>query len=266
MCVNNIQPNQENNKNNSVIDMMLSRGKIKTIDRETLIKNTQKRIWRALKNGYEYDAGIIKSEKFLRANVFSRINMAVLYVDLVGSTTMTLELPIDKFAIIISSFAQEMGSVIMDYDGHILKFVGDAVIGYFVAQNNQLLTADNAVNCAKSMIDVINKGINPILNQYGYPELMAKIGIDFGQNTIVRYGTNKDESHVDLLGPSMNIASKIQNYAKPNQILIGGDIYEKLHPNIQKNFQKIKYSNKLSYYSKKTGKIYSIYKYIKQRD
>ena len=259
MCDNNIQPN----KNNSVIDMMLSRGKTKTVDHETLIKETQKRIWRALKNGYEYDTGIIKSEKFLRANVFSRINMAVLYVDLVGSTTMTLELSIDKLVIIISSFAQEMGSVIMQYDGHILKFVGDAVIGYFVAKNNQLLTADNAVNCANSMIDVINKGINPILNQYGYPELMVKIGIDFGQNTIVRYGSNKNESHVDLLGPSMNIASKIQNHAKPNQVLIGGDIYEKLHPNIQKNFKKIKHNNKWNYYSKSTGKIYPIYEYIK---
>lgn len=252
----------KNENTNSVIDMMLSRSKIKTIYRDSLIQETQKRVWRALKNGYEYDIGIVKSEQFLRANVFSRINMVVLYVDLVGSTTMTLELPIDKLAIIISSFAQEMGSVIMQYDGNILKFVGDAVIGYFVA-NNKLLVADNAVNCANSMIDVINEGINPILNQYGYPDLMVKIGIDFGQNTIVRYGSNKDEPHVDLLGPSMNIASKIQNHAKPNQILIGCDVYDKLHPIIQKKLRKIKRDNKWNYHSKTTGKIYQLYEYIK---
>jgi hypothetical protein len=41
---------------------------------------------------------------------------------------------------------------------------------------------DDAVNCAKSMISVIQKGINPILNQYDYPDLMVKIGVDFGQN------------------------------------------------------------------------------------
>ena len=251
----------KNENTNSVIDMML-RSKTKTIYKDTLIQETQKRVWRALKNGYEYDIGIVKSEQFLRANVFSRINMAVLYVDLVGSTTMTLELPIDKLAIIISSFAQEMGSVIMQYDGNILKFVGDAVIGYFVA-NNKLLVAYNAVNCANSMIDVINEGINPILNQYGYPDLMVKIGIDFGQNTIVRYGSNKDEAHVDLLGPSMNIASKIQNHAKPNQILIGGDVYDKLHSIIQKKFRKIKRDNKWNYHSKTTGKIYQLYEYIK---
>ena len=41
----------------------------------------------------------------------------------------------------------------------------DAVIGYFVAENNSLLTTANAVNCAKSMISVIQKGINPIFAQ-----------------------------------------------------------------------------------------------------
>ena len=44
-----------------------------------------------------------------------------------------------------------------------LKFVGDAVIGYFVAEEIPLLAADNAVSCAKSMLTVIEKGINPIL-------------------------------------------------------------------------------------------------------
>ena len=39
------------------------------------------------------------SEKFLRKNVFSKLDMMVLYVDLVGSTTMTLEMPEEKIAI-----------------------------------------------------------------------------------------------------------------------------------------------------------------------
>ena len=71
-----------------------------------------------------------------------------------------------------------MAAVIRQHHGYVLKFVGDAVIGYFVAEGNSLLTADNAVNCAKSMNTVIQKGINPILNQYDYPDLMVKIGVD----------------------------------------------------------------------------------------
>jgi len=189
--------------------------------------------------------------------------MIVLYVDLVGSTDITLSLPEEKVAIIIGSFAQEMAGVIKQYGGYTLKFVGDEVIGYFIAETSSLLAADNSVNCAKSMVDVIEKGINPILVQYDYPELAVKIGMDYGENIIVRYGSNEETSHVDVLGPAMNIGSKIQATAKPNQILIGEDVYERLHPALQKSFEKVVWrKNKWRYQDRETGKLYAVYAFV----
>ena len=254
-----ISPDQSNL---DLIDMVLGQKVHKVVDSETMILETQKRIWGALKQGYEYSGITDESEKFLRKNVFSKFDIIVLYVDLVGSTTMTLELPEDKLAIIISSFALEMASVITLHGGYVLKFVGDAVIGYFVASENPLLAADNAVSCAKSMLTVIQKGINPILNQYDYPDLMVKIGADFGQTIVIRYGSNPDISPVDLMGPAMNIASKIQSLAKPNQILIGDDVYHRLHPSSQGAFKEIIWkNNEWKYRSRLTGKIYAVYEY-----
>ena len=248
--------------NHDMIDMLLSQKTQRIIDSETMILETQKRIWAALKQGYEYTGIIDESEKFLRKNVFSKFNMIIIYVDLVGSTTMTLELPEDKLAIIISSFAQEMASVITLHNGYVLKFVGDAVIGYFLASKNPLLAADNAISCAKSMLTVIQRGINPILNQYDYPDLMVKIGADFGQSIVVRYGSDANAAHVDLMGPAMNIASKIQSLAKPNQILIGYDIYEKLHPTLKNSFKEIVWkNNEWKYHSRITGEIYKVYEF-----
>ncbi len=248
----------------NVVDMLLSTNREKILDSETMILETQKRVWGALKKGYEYSGVIDDSEKFLRKNVFSKLDMMILYVDLVGSTTMTLEMPEEKIAIIISSFAQEMASVIRQHQGYVLKFVGDAVIGYFVAEGNGLLAADNAVNCAKSMITVIQKGINPILNQYDYPDLMVKVGVDFGQNIIVRYGSDVENSHVDLMGPAMNIAAKIQSMAKPNQILIGSDVFQRLHPTTQKEFTEIIWkNNEWKYRSRLTGQLYAVYEHTK---
>jgi len=248
--------------NPNLIDMVLGQKEHKVVDSETMILETQKRIWGALKQGYEYTGITDESEKFLRKNVFSKFDIIVLYVDLVGSTTMTLELPEDKLAIIISSFALEMASVITLHGGYVLKFVGDAVIGYFTASENPLLAADNAVSCAKSMLTVIQKGINPILNQYDYPDLMVKIGADFGQSIVVRYGSNPDVSPVDLMGPAMNIASKIQSLAKPNQILIGDDVYSRLHPSSQSSFKEIIWkNNEWKYRSRLTGQVYKVYEY-----
>lgn len=254
---------KEKENTNNVVDMLLSKNQEQTLDSETMILETQKRVWGALKKGYEYSGLVDESDQFLRKNVFSKLDMVTLYVDLVGSTTMTLEMPAEKIAIIVSSFSQEMASVIRQHHGYVLKFVGDAVIGYFVAEGNGLLAADNAVNCAKSMISIIQKGINPILNQYDYPDLMVKIGADYGQNIVVRYGSDPENSHVDLMGPAMNIAAKIQAMAKPNQILIGSDVYEKLHPNSQKEFKQIIWRNdEWRYRSRLTGEIYKVYEYI----
>lgn len=259
-----LKDNLPDHKSSNYVDLVLSRKGSKVIDSETLIKDTQKRVWASLKQGYEYEEiSMIESDEFLRDLVSSRVNMIVLYVDLVGSTEITLSLPEEKVAIIIRSFAQEMSNVIRLHDGYVLKFVGDAVIGYFVAEALPLLAADNAVNCAKAMLTVVEKGMNPILNQYDYPELKIKIGLDFGQNIIVRYGANSKKSHVDILGPAMNIASKIQHSAYPNQILIGEDVYKRLHPNIQKQFNQVVWTQtKWKYHDRETGKLYPVYAYV----
>ena len=254
------QESEKKDQGINVVDMLLSKNKNEILDSDTMILETQKRVWAALKKGYEYSGLIDESEAFLRKNVFSKLDMVVLYVDLVGSTTMTLEMPAEKIAIIISSFSQEMAAVIRQHHGYVLKFVGDAVVGFFVGEG--MLASDNAVTCAKSMISVIQKGINPILNQYDYPDLMVKIGLDFGQNIVVRYGADVVNSHVDLMGPAMNIAAKIQNLAKPNQILIGDDVYRRLHPKPQEQFLLIVWKkDEWKYRSRITGEIYNVYEF-----
>ena len=84
----------------NVVDMLLSKTQVQTFDSETMILETQKRVWGALKKGYEYVGMSNDSEQFLRKNVFSKLDMVVLYVDLVGSTTMALEMPEEKIAVL----------------------------------------------------------------------------------------------------------------------------------------------------------------------
>ena len=234
----------------------------KTLDSETLIKVAQKRVSDSIVTGIEYSPFKDNSEEFLRDHVNSRVHIFVMYIDLVNSTNITLSLPEEKVVKLITSFAQEMAYTVTQFGGYMLKFVGDAVLAYFNADNALVYPADNIVNCAKSMIRVLNEAINPVLNENDYPTISAKIGIDAGENMIVRYGSDKTKSHVDILGASMNMAAKIQNMAEPNEILIGGDVYARLHPETQKSFNKKTLDNsKWKYHNRKTGKIYPIYVY-----
>ena len=256
---NNTKVTDDSTSASSMIDMMLGKQSEKTIDSETMIQETQKRIWKSLKHGIEYDATVDRSDAFLRQHVNEKLHMVVLFVDLVGSTNISLTLPEEKVAIIISSFAQEMALAIKQHNGYVLKFVGDAVIGYFI-HTSVLIAADNAVSCAQRMIQIMEQGVNPILNNYDYPDLLLHIGLDYGDNMIVRYGSDKEKSHVDILGPTMNIAAKIQSMAKPQQILIGQDVYDKIHPSLQEKFKKESWSkNEWKYNDKRTGEPYPVY-------
>ncbi len=249
-------------KNHNIVDILLGRKDSPQINSNMLAEEVQKRVYNALKENHPYSDVITDSDKFLRENVFSSKSMIVMYVDLVGSTQLVLDLPQKQLAIIISSFAQEMAYVIKQHSGFILKFVGDAVIGYFVQSENNT-PADNSVSCAESMLRVVQTGINPILQQYDFPDLAIKIGIDFGENTIIRYGDNEKESHVDLLGPSMNMAAKIQGHAQPDQILIGDEVYSKLDSSIQEYFEQVKWQEtEWNYRNKITGQIYPVYAYV----
>jgi class 3 adenylate cyclase len=258
------------NSRDSIIDMIMGKPSTNsdvgferqeriTVDADTLVAQTQDRMWKALKRRYQYDSNLKPAQEFLLNYVNSKIHLVIMYVDLVGSTNMSMTLPVDKLVSIIRAFTYEMSSVVQSHKGYVLKYVGDAVISFFPSGYNKLLACDNAIYCAQSMITVIRNGINPILNQYDYPELSLKIGIDEGENTIVQYGHDKS-SPIDILGYCMSIASKITSITEPNRITIGEDVYSVIHPTIKTRFAELKnHIQEWKYVNRRTGKLYKLY-------
>src|ERR671931_508789 len=229
------------------------------VDTETLVSQTQNRMWRPLKGSYWYDSSLKDSQAFLFNHVNSKISLVIMYADLVGSTNMSMTLPVEKMVTIIRAFIYEMTNTARSYGGYVLKYVGDAIIAFFPAGYNKLLACDKAVQCANSMITVIKNGINPILKQYDYPELCVKIGIDEGENVAVQYGHDKS-SLIDILGYSMSITAKLTSLTNPNKITIGEDVYDILHPEIKSKFAEIKYNiEDWKYIDKHTGRLYKLY-------
>lgn len=257
------QEEEQDKTSKSLVDMMMNnsaaRADTKTVDSETLVAQTQDRLWRALKRRFQYDVTLQPGQEYLLNHVSSKIPLVIMYADLVGSTNMSMTLPADKLTTIIRAFTYEMSQVIYSHEGYVLKYVGDAVICFFPASYNKLLACDRAVQCAKSMLTVIKNGINPILNQYDYPELNVKIGMDEGENVIVQYGHDRS-SQIDILGYCMNIAAKITSLTGPNKISIGEDVYKMLHPSIRLKFKEMKLNpDEWKYTDRQTGKLYKVY-------
>jgi class 3 adenylate cyclase len=229
------------------------------LDLDTLSTQRQDRFWDALKERYQYNTSIKRGQDFLRKHVSSKISLVIMFVDLVGSTKMSMTLPADKLVTIIRAFSHEMSSVVESYDGFVLKYVGDAVIAFFPSGFNKYLTCDKAVRCAESMITVVTTGLNPILSKYDYPALKLKIGIDEGENVVVQYGYDRS-SQIDILGYTMNVTAKITSITGPNKISVGENVYKLLHPNTQERFELVSnLGDDWKYVAPDTGKIYKVF-------
>ena len=231
-------------------------------DLQTLYLLRQNRILGILNKRYQYNTSLKRGQEFLLNHVNSKMSLVVMYIDLVDSTEMSRDLPIDKLVTVIRVFTHEISSVIENYDGLILKYVGDGIISFFPSGFNKYLACDKAVQCAKSMINVIENGINPILekDKDNYPKLAVKIGIDEGENLAIQYGYDKS-APIDLIGYPMNVAAKMTSLTGPNKITVGNNVYKLLHPSLQPEFQEMqmKEGTEWKYIDLETNLPYKVY-------
>jgi adenylate cyclase len=241
------------------------------------IQLAQSRMWRALKVGSEFNISMDETQHILEIYAKSKVTLVILHVDLVESTRLLMTLPVDRLATIIQAFSQEMSLIIAAYGGYVLKYVGDAILAFFVVDYRDLyLPSINAVNCACAMIKVIREGLNPILNQYDYPELNVRIGIDLGENAVVQYGWEthtidgkvvSKKPQLDILGYTMSIATKMTALAKPDQIIIGQLVYDVLDDKQKSTFKLLPISPLIwNYSSSNTGNIYHLYVSITENE
>jgi adenylate cyclase len=260
------QKKEVNNVNTKILNRIIGSNSthenenrnVELVDLQTLFSQRQDRLWKALEERYQYNSSVKRGQEFLLNHVNSKVELVIMYIDLVGSTKMSMTLPVEQLVTIIRAFTHEISSVVESYNGYVLKYVGDAIISFFPCGFNKYLISDKSVQCAKSMINVIKNGINPILTKHDYPELSVKIGIDEGEDVVVQYGYDKS-SLIDILGYSMNVAAKITSLTAANKISVGNVVYKLLHPTIQSKFELLSIDQDWKYVDRETGELYKVF-------
>jgi class 3 adenylate cyclase len=177
---------------------------------------------------------------------------------------MSITLPPPKFATIVQVFSQETRLAIIRHGGYVLKYVGDSVIGIFPAEFDKRKACENALNCAKSILSIVRECINPALRDNNLPHITVKVGLDRGPSSVILYGKSIDLAPIDLIGPSISMASKITSAAEPNQILAGQLVYDVFTSDglFRNKFTNIKFPyDKWNYVDKSSGNIYELYSY-----
>lgn len=178
------------------------------------------------------------SEDFLAGlNRDYQMNFVILCIDIKGSTVLSQQLSIQQNARLIDVFAKEMSAIVTNYRGYVLKYVGDGLIAYFPLFNS-VPVDDAAVDCAMAMKYYIEHFLNEVLPTRQFPSLTFRIGLDSGEAVIKDIGDSSNKQHKDLIGLTINRASKIQGRAKDNGILIGDATLRGLHADKRACFTK----------------------------
>ncbi len=259
-------------------------------DIESAIEDAQKRTWSELKVEPNFYIPLRSTQTLLEKFIDTRIDLVILHVDLVSSTSLSMNLPLRRLVPIVQAFTQEMSIIVEAYGGYVFKYVGDAVLAFFFTEKDNLnMPCSNAVSCGLSMVRIMKEGMNTILNENGYPELEIRVGIDVGESAVIQYGlgtnnyanteekegneNNPDqdakkhdnitvtrEPYLDILGYTINTASKMTGFARPNQIVIGEAVYNRLDNNTKQNFEWIDIdSESWSFIDNSTGNVYRVY-------
>ncbi len=97
---------EQDTTNNTLFNMMMNNARsdnkeIETVDSQTLVSQTQDRLWRALKRRFQYDASLRPGQEFLLNYVSTKLPLVIMYADLVGSTNMSMTLPADRLTSLI---------------------------------------------------------------------------------------------------------------------------------------------------------------------
>jgi adenylate cyclase len=235
------------------------------VDLQTLYTQRKDRLTHTLKARYQHNPSINRSQDYLRKHVRSKISLIIVYADLVDSTKLSNTLVPERLVTVIRTFSHELSLVIESYNGYVLKYVGDSVIAFFPYDLNRYHTGNGAVECGKSMINVLTNGINPILRRLDYQELSIKVGIDAGESVIVLYGSECDCSvcrrrPTDILGYAMNVTSKITSLTDSNKVSVGENVYKLLDKKVQSEFHEVIFPGpKWKFVNLETGNQYKVY-------
>ncbi|MGD1713260.1 response regulator [Dapis sp. BLCC M172] len=172
--------------------------------------------------------------------------VTVLFSDIVGFTRMSNILQSSRIAELLNEYLAEMTRAIFANGGTVDKFVGDAVMAIYGSPEE--LTAQEqvrrAVASAQAMLKALDK-LNErwqslgLIGENGVPPVRFRCGIHQGNAVVGMFG-GPERSDYTAIGPSVNIAARLQEAAEPNTILVSATVAQYLDSRMVRNYGALK--------------------------
>jgi class 3 adenylate cyclase/predicted ATPase len=144
-----------------------------------------------------------------------RRNLTVVFCDMVGSTELSNRLDPEDMRDIMRAFQRCVENAILGLDGRIGRYMGDGILAYFGFPAAHEDSAERAVHAALETIRLVSN-----LSFEGAPRIEVRIGIATGLVVVGDLIGEGPSREFALIGDAPNLAARLQQLAKPNQILV----------------------------------------------
>jgi len=178
-----------------------------------------------------------KSLWILKSLTGKTVPMNVINIDIVDSSERVKQLSSKKVEYYYKTFIEKTAELIEQFGGYVLKNVGDCVIGFFPSGNTINENHDTAVLCGLGIIDMI-KNMNNDFVEKGIPPINCRVAADFGEARVIQINSRGEYSALDLFGNALNKPTKILHQAKPNQMVVGGDLFANFMSDFREGIKK----------------------------
>jgi len=147
-------------------------------------------------------------------------NITVLFADIQNFTTLSEQMRPAEIAAMLNNFFETATQMVFKYKGSINKYIGDAVMAIFGAPVPMDDHPGNAVMAAVKMMEAIGKRKADI-------PCNLRIGINTGIVVAGNVGS-KQRIEYTVLGDTVNVASRLNQYGQSNEVVIGEETYTRI--------------------------------------
>jgi adenylate cyclase len=147
----------------------------------------------------------------------ARDDVTVLFVDIQGLSGLIARLPPRELAALLDDFYRSMSEAVLEQQGTLDKFIGDAVMAVFGAPVPMVDGATRALRCAFLMLEraqQANQGLPPD-RRYA-----IRVGVNTGTVVAGNFGT-PGRTEYSVLGDTVSAAARLETMAAPGTIYVG---------------------------------------------
>lgn len=140
-------------------------------------------------------------------------HVAILVADIRNFTSLSEINNPENVIEFLNKYFQKMSRIIKKHGGTIDKFMGDAVMALFGAQESFTYNACHAANAALEMHEeIVKMDTNPLVLPENY-KFTVGIGVHYG-NPIMGYIGSDEKKEYTVIGDDVNLVSRIESLTK----------------------------------------------------